>query len=76
MTHLPLITASCNSSVLVLVIDGGPAQSDSVYFTRAESLFTRAYALAGEVIASSFAHDEGKEGMAAFIEKRPPDWNK
>ena len=33
---------------------------------------TRAYALAGEVIASSFAHDEGKQGMAAFIEKRPP----
>ena len=28
------------------VIDGGPAQSDSVYFTRAESLFTRAYTLA------------------------------
>ena len=34
----------------------------------------RAYALAGEVIASSFAHAEGKEGMAAFIEKRPPSW--
>lgn len=28
------------------VIDGGPALSDSVYFTRAESLFTRAYTLA------------------------------
>jgi len=35
---------------------------------------TRAYELAGEVIASSFAHTEGREGMAAFIEKRPPDW--
>jgi len=33
-----------------------------------------AYALAGDVIAGSFAHEEGKEGMAAFIEKRPPDW--
>jgi enoyl-CoA hydratase/carnithine racemase len=33
---------------------------------------TRAYELAGEVISSSFAHAEGKEGMAAFIEKRPP----
>ena len=33
---------------------------------------TRAYELAGEVIASSFAHAEGKEGMEAFIEKRPP----
>jgi hypothetical protein len=28
------------------VIDGGAAQSDSVYFVRAESLFTRAYTLA------------------------------
>jgi enoyl-CoA hydratase/carnithine racemase len=33
---------------------------------------TRAYQLAGEVISSSFAHAEGKEGMDAFIGKRPP----
>jgi enoyl-CoA hydratase/carnithine racemase len=33
-----------------------------------------AYALAGEVIASDFAHPEGREGMNAFIEKRKPDW--
>ncbi|MSQ88016.1 MAG: enoyl-CoA hydratase [Betaproteobacteria bacterium] len=32
----------------------------------------RAYALAGAVIASSFAHQEGQEGMEAFIGKRPP----
>lgn len=32
-------------NVCTAVIDGGPAQSDSVYFTRAESLFTRAYTL-------------------------------
>ena len=36
----------------------------------------RAYALAGEVIASSFAHEEGREGMAAFIDKRPPPGKK
>jgi len=36
----------------------------------------RAYVLAGEVISTSFAHAEGREGMAAFIEKRPPDWKK
>jgi hypothetical protein len=28
------------------VIDGGPAQSDSVYFQRADSLFTRSYTIA------------------------------
>jgi enoyl-CoA hydratase/carnithine racemase len=32
----------------------------------------KAYDLASQVIASSFAHDEGREGMDAFIEKRPP----
>jgi enoyl-CoA hydratase/carnithine racemase len=32
----------------------------------------RAYDLASGVISSSFAHPEGREGMDAFIEKRPP----
>jgi enoyl-CoA hydratase/carnithine racemase len=36
----------------------------------------RAYALAGEVIASDFAHPEGREGTSAFIEKRDPSWKK
>jgi enoyl-CoA hydratase/carnithine racemase len=36
----------------------------------------QAYALAGQVISSDFEHPEGKEGMNAFIEKRPPDWKK
>jgi len=32
----------------------------------------QAYALASGVIAASFAHEEGRAGMDAFIEKRPP----
>ena len=32
----------------------------------------RAYDLASQVISASFAHAEGREGMEAFIEKRPP----
>ena len=32
----------------------------------------RAYDLASQVIAASFAHAEGREGMEAFIGKRPP----
>jgi enoyl-CoA hydratase/carnithine racemase len=32
----------------------------------------KAYELASQVIASSFAHDEGRAGMEAFIDKRPP----
>ena len=31
-----------------------------------------AYELAGGVIAASFANDEGRKGMEAFIDKRPP----
>jgi enoyl-CoA hydratase/carnithine racemase len=34
----------------------------------------RAYGLASSVIAASFAHPEGREGMDAFIEKRKPNW--
>ncbi|MBM3369031.1 MAG: enoyl-CoA hydratase [Betaproteobacteria bacterium] len=36
----------------------------------------QAYALAGKVISSDFAHPEGREGMNAFIEKRAPSWKK
>jgi 1,4-dihydroxy-2-naphthoyl-CoA synthase len=32
----------------------------------------QAYDLAGGVIAASFAEMEGRQGMDAFIEKRPP----
>ncbi len=32
----------------------------------------RAYDLASQVISSSFAHAEGRAGMDAFIDKRPP----
>jgi enoyl-CoA hydratase/carnithine racemase len=36
----------------------------------------KAYELASTVISSSFAHPEGREGMDAFIEKRPPPGKK
>ncbi|HTP62084.1 MAG TPA: enoyl-CoA hydratase [Burkholderiales bacterium] len=42
------------------------------FYLQMDMDLTRAYELAGEVIASSFAHAEGKAGMDAFIEKRPP----
>jgi enoyl-CoA hydratase/carnithine racemase len=50
------------------------AAGKRAFYLQMDMDLTRAYALAGEVIASSFAHEEGREGMAAFIEKRPPDW--
>jgi enoyl-CoA hydratase/carnithine racemase len=36
----------------------------------------KAYELAGRVISESFAHAEGRAGMDAFIEKRPPPGKK
>jgi enoyl-CoA hydratase/carnithine racemase len=36
----------------------------------------QAYELAGGVISASFNHEEGKEGMDAFIGKRPPAWKR
>jgi enoyl-CoA hydratase/carnithine racemase len=50
------------------------AAGKRTFYMQMDMDLTRAYELAGEVIASSFAHSEGREGMAAFIEKRPPDW--
>jgi enoyl-CoA hydratase/carnithine racemase len=48
------------------------AAGKRAFYLQMDMDLTRAYALAGEVIASSFAHDEGRQGMEAFIEKRPP----
>jgi enoyl-CoA hydratase/carnithine racemase len=42
------------------------------FYQQMDMSLEKAYELAGQVIASSFAHPEGREGMDAFIEKRPP----
>jgi len=34
----------------------------------------RAYEMASHVITASFVHEEGREGIDAFIEKRDPKW--
>lgn len=46
------------------------------FYQQMDMNLPQAYAHAGQVIASDFAHPEGQEGMNAFIEKRPPDWKK
>ncbi len=48
------------------------AAGKRAFYLQMDMDLTRAYELAGEVITSSFAHAEGREGMDAFIEKRPP----
>ena len=46
------------------------------FYQQMDLSLEKAYELAGQVIASSFAHAEGREGMEAFIEKRPPPGKK
>jgi enoyl-CoA hydratase/carnithine racemase len=48
------------------------AEGKRAFYEQLEMGLERAYELAGHVIASSFAHEEGRAGMDAFIEKRPP----
>ncbi len=44
------------------------------FYQQMDMSLEKAYELAGQVIASDFAHPEGREGMDAFIDKRPPNW--
>jgi len=50
------------------------AAGKRAFYAQLELGAAPAYALAGNVIASSFAHAEGREGMDAFIDKRAPNW--
>jgi enoyl-CoA hydratase/carnithine racemase len=50
------------------------AAGKRAFYQQMDLQLGRAYELASQVISSSFAHEEGKEGMAAFIEKRKPSW--
>ncbi len=46
------------------------------FYQQMDMSLDKAYELAGRVIAESFAHEEGRAGMDAFIEKRPPPGKK
>ena len=50
------------------------AAGKRAFYQQMDLNLEKAYELAGKVISASFAHAEGREGMDAFIEKRPPDW--
>ena len=50
------------------------AAGKRAFYQQMDMDLAHAYELAGQVISSDFAHPEGKEGMNAFIEKRPPSW--
>jgi enoyl-CoA hydratase/carnithine racemase len=55
--------------------DKPPAQvaaGKRAFYQQMDLGVSAAYELASGVISASFAHDEGRQGMDAFIEKRPP----
>jgi enoyl-CoA hydratase/carnithine racemase len=52
------------------------AAGKRAFYQQMDMQLGRAYELASEVISASFAHEEGREGMDAFIDKRPPSWKK
>jgi enoyl-CoA hydratase/carnithine racemase len=52
------------------------AAGKRAFYRQAESSLPDAYALAGRTIAASFVHEEGREGLDAFIDKRPPRWTR
>ena len=48
------------------------AAGTRAFYEQMDLGLAKAYELASGVISASFAHQEGREGMEAFIEKRPP----
>ena len=48
------------------------AAGKRAFYQQMDMDLARAYELAGKTISASFAHAEGREGLEAFIEKRPP----
>jgi enoyl-CoA hydratase/carnithine racemase len=52
------------------------AEGKKAFYQQMELGVAKAYELASSAISCSFAHPEGREGMDAFIEKRPPPGRK
>ena len=48
------------------------AAGKRAFYQQMELGLEKAYSLASGVISSSFAHDEGRAGLDAFLDKRPP----
>jgi enoyl-CoA hydratase/carnithine racemase len=50
------------------------AEGKRAFYQQLDLGIERAYEMASQVITASFVHEEGREGMDAFIEKRDPNW--
>ena len=52
------------------------ASGKRVFYRQLEMPLGDAYAVAGHAIACDFFTDDGKEGVDAFLGKRPPQWRR
>jgi enoyl-CoA hydratase/carnithine racemase len=50
------------------------ASGKRVFYQQLDLAVADAYAVAGHAIACDFFSDDGREGVDAFLEKRPPRW--
>jgi len=50
------------------------SEGKRAFYEQMDLSIERAYEMASRVITASFVHEEGREGMDAFIEKRDPNW--
>lgn len=52
------------------------ATGKEAFYRQIEMPLSEAYDYAAAVMVENMMHAESKEGIGAFIEKRPPDWSK
>jgi enoyl-CoA hydratase/carnithine racemase len=65
------------AALVRLITSKSPAAISSgkaVFYRQLEMSLGEAYAVAGNVIACDFFSEDGKEGVDAFLGKRPPRW--
>jgi enoyl-CoA hydratase/carnithine racemase len=51
------------------------ATGKQVFYRQLEMPLGEAYAVAGHANACDFVGEDGKEGLAAFLDKRAPRWS-
>ncbi len=51
------------------------AEGKALFYRQLEMGVAAAYGLAGQSMADGMMAGVAQEGVSAFIEKRPPDWN-